>query len=291
MADKTVLKVMREIGLRCGIRRRRGHRAYSSYMGRVGETFENLPGRDFSASRPWEKLATDVTEFVQPWGKAYLAPVLDLCGNRVVSWSISLSPNMEQQEEMLAGLWVAMPEGATPLLHSDMGWQYQHSGYVGQPRSHGVRQSMSRKGNCLDNACVEGFFGHLKDEFYRGREWATFEGFRRDLEVDLTHWNLVRSAGGADVPAPGRVPAAHGGGVGLVFNVSKKWGAVHFLAGGHISAAARYGRDCREGIVPQSPDAVCQRRHGTSGADLGRTWAARLREGWPRLFPTTLEEP
>ena len=64
-----------------------------------------------------------------------------------------------------------------------------------------------------------------------------------------------------------------------------------FLAGGHISAAARYGRDCREGIVPQSPDAVCQRRHGTSGADLGRTWAARLHEGWPRLFPTALEEP
>ena len=126
-------------------------------MGRVGETFEDLLGRDFSTSRPWEKLATDVTEFVQPWGKAYLAPVLGLCGNRVVSWSISLSPNMEQQEEMLAGLWGAMPEGATPTLHSDMGWQHQHSGYVGQLRSHGVRQSMSRKGNCLDNACVEGF--------------------------------------------------------------------------------------------------------------------------------------
>ena len=61
-----------------------------------------------------------------------------------------------------------------------------------QLRSHGVRQSMSRKGNCLDNACAEGFFGHLKDEFYRGREWPTFEGFRRDLEAYLTHWNLVR---------------------------------------------------------------------------------------------------
>ena len=108
VADKTVLKMMREIGLRCGIRRRRGYRAYSSYMGRVGETFENLLGRDFSASRPWEKLARDRRHRVrpvQPWGKAYLAPVLDLCGNRVVSWSISLSPNMEQQDEMLAGLW------------------------------------------------------------------------------------------------------------------------------------------------------------------------------------------
>jgi len=94
VADKTVLKLMREIGLRCGIRRRRGYRAYSSYMGRVGETFENLLGRDFSASRPWEKLARDRRHRVrpvQPWGKAYLAPVLDLCGNRVVSWSISLA--------------------------------------------------------------------------------------------------------------------------------------------------------------------------------------------------------
>lgn len=86
---------------------------------------------------------------------------------------------------------------------------------------------MSRKGNCLDNACVEGFFGHLKDEFYRGQEWPTFEGFRRDLEAYLAHWNLVRRQAALMCLPPVEFPAAHGDGMGLVFNVSKAWGAVH----------------------------------------------------------------
>ena len=89
IADKTVLKMMREMGIRCGIRRETDYHRYNSYKGEVGETFENVIGRDFAADGPWEKMGTDVTEFKQPWGKAYFAPVYDFGSKEVVAWSTS----------------------------------------------------------------------------------------------------------------------------------------------------------------------------------------------------------
>lgn len=192
IADKTVLKMMHEMGISCGIRRETDYLRYNSYRGPVGRTFENVLGRDFSADAPWEKLGTDVTEFRQPWGKAYLAPVLDLCGDEVVAWSISLRPDMAQQHEMLDMLLRKMPDGCHPVMHSDMGWQYQHEAYCSRLEEAGIVQSMSRKGNCLDNACTEGLFGHIKDEFSRNRTWPDFESFKADLEAYIIHWNTVR---------------------------------------------------------------------------------------------------
>lgn len=192
VADKTVLKMMHEMGLRCGIRKETDYHRYNSYKGVVGETFENVLGRDFSADGPWEKMGTDVTEFKLSFGKAYLAPVYDFGSKEVVAWSISESPNLAQQEEMLAMLMEAKPEGAAPVLHSDMGWQYQHETYVEALRENGFVQSMSRKGDCIDNGATEQVFGHLKDEFFRGRDWDDFESFKRDLEAYIDHWNNVR---------------------------------------------------------------------------------------------------
>ena len=192
IADKTVLKMMREMGLRCGIRRETDYHRYNSYRGEVGETFENVLGRDFGADGPWRKMGTDVTEFRCSFGKAYLAPAYDFGSREIVAWSISKRPDMEQQREMLDGLAKAMPEGAEPVMQMDMGWQYQHRAFTGRLRGLGVTQSMSRKGNCLDNACTEGLFGHMKDEFFRGRDWDDFEEFKRDLEAYIHHWNHVR---------------------------------------------------------------------------------------------------
>lgn len=84
VADKTVLKMMREMGIRCGIRLETDCHKYSSCKGVVGETFENVTGRDFSAAAPWLKMGTDVTEFKQPWGKAYFAPVYDFGSKEIV---------------------------------------------------------------------------------------------------------------------------------------------------------------------------------------------------------------
>ncbi|MFR4802395.1 MAG: IS3 family transposase [Eggerthellaceae bacterium] len=140
VADKTVLKIMGEMGIRCGIRRETDRRRYSSYKGVVGETFENVLARDFAADGPWQK----------------------------------------------------MPDGAHPILHSDMGWQYQHAGWVARLKDAGIVQSMSRKGNCIDDDATEQVFGHLKDEFFRGREWASFEEFKRDLDEYVVYWNTMR---------------------------------------------------------------------------------------------------
>ncbi|WP_270254374.1 IS3 family transposase [Collinsella intestinalis] len=192
VADKTVLKMMREMGLRCGIRRETDYHRYNSYRGVVGETFENVLGRDFAADGPWRKMGTDVTEFRCSFGKAYLAPAYDFGSREIVAWSISRSPDLAQQREMLDGLAEAMPEGAEPVMQMDMGWQYQHADFVGALRGLGIVQSMSRKGNCLDNACTEGLLGHMKNEFFRGRDWDDFEEFKRDLEAYIRHWNNVR---------------------------------------------------------------------------------------------------
>ncbi len=73
-------------------------------------------------------------------------------------------------------------------MHSDRGWQYQHASYTSRLEAAGIVQSMSRKANCIDNAATEQLFGHVKDEFYRGREWETFEDFKRDLEEYIVHW-------------------------------------------------------------------------------------------------------
>ena len=130
VADKTVLKMMREMGIRCGIRRETDYHKYNSHKGVVGETFEDVIGRDFSADAPWQKMGTDVTEFKQPWGKAYFAPAYDFGSKEIVARFTSTSPDMAQQLALLDRLLAKLPEGATPVLHSDTGWQYQHEAWT-----------------------------------------------------------------------------------------------------------------------------------------------------------------
>lgn len=186
ISGKTVLRLMREEGLRCRIRRRR----YSSYRGDQGEAAHNVLDRDFSSDAPMRKLVTDITEFRQPWGKAYLSPVMDLYNNEIVAWSVSERPNMAQINEMVAMLEPRLDGPA--LLHSDQGWQYQQRSYQLKLAELGIVQSMSRKATCLDNACMEGFFGHMKDEFYRGRRFESFEAFKAGLEEYIDYWNTGR---------------------------------------------------------------------------------------------------
>jgi hypothetical protein len=192
VSSKSVLKVMRRMGLECVIRRPNPHRGYSSYRGEAGAKPPNLLERDFAADAPWVKLGTDVTEFRVAGGKAYLAPVYDMGSKEIVAWDVSRHPDLAQQKRMLAMLETRLPEGVSPILHSDMGWQYQHSWWRARLEELGIRQSMSRKGNCLDNAATEQVFGHLKDEFCIGREFASFEEFRTGLDAYIVHWNTKR---------------------------------------------------------------------------------------------------
>lgn len=192
IADKTVLKMMREMGVRRGIRRETDYHRYNPYRGAVGETSGNVIGRDFAADGPWQKMGTDATGFKQPWGKACFAPVHDFGSEEMVAWSASASPDMARQAELLDRLLAKMPEGAAPALHGDMGRQHRHAAWRGRLRGAGIVQSMSRKGNCIDNGATEQVFGHMRDEFFRGRAWPDFESSKADLGACVAHWNTGR---------------------------------------------------------------------------------------------------
>lgn len=187
MSGKTVLKLMREEGLFTRIRKRR----YNSYRGEAGRIAANILDRDFAAQRPIAKLVTDVTEFKVVGGRVYLSPVLDLFNNEVLSWGVSRSQGMEMVKEMMRGLEEKLP-GDEVLLHSDQGWQYQQASYQLTLERLGITQSMSRKATCLDNAPIESFFGHLKDELYRGRRFESFDELAQEIDSYIQYWNTRR---------------------------------------------------------------------------------------------------
>ncbi len=185
---KTVLKLMKSLHLQGKQRRSK----YKSYRGEVGNLAPNLLNRNFEAKEPYEKLVTDVTEFSVCEEKIYFSPVMDLYGNEIVSYSISRNPSFAQTREMLRGLFEKIPQGATPLLHSDQGWQYQMKEYQQLLKQHGIVQSMSRKGNCLDNSVMENFFGRLKVEMFYGEKFETTDEFIRCLEDYIHYYNYER---------------------------------------------------------------------------------------------------
>ena len=209
IADKTVLKMMNEMGLRCGIRRETDYHRYNSYRGEVGETFENVIGRDFAADGPWQKMGTDVTEFKLSFGKAYLAPVYDFGSKEIVAHSISACMHdLAQQEECWKCSSPPSRRALGPVLHSDIGWQYQARRLRRRAGGERLRPEHVAQGQLPGHGATEQVFGHLKDEFFRGRDWDTFEGFKADLESYIRHWNNVRR----QVKLKGLTPVSSGAG-------------------------------------------------------------------------------
>jgi transposase InsO family protein len=186
---KTVLKLMKLLGLKG---KQRKNEKYHSYKGEVGRISDNLLKRDFCAGKPFEKLATDVTQFKVCDEKVYLSPVMDLYNREIVSYSISLSPNLEQIRDMLNGLFAKLPDDAQPIFHSDQGWQYQHAEYQRLLSEHHIKQSMSRKGNCMDNGAMENFFGRLKVEMFYGEHFQTVDEFINCLKDYIDYYNNER---------------------------------------------------------------------------------------------------
>ena len=185
---KRVARLMKENGLSAYPRKRK----YHSYKGQVGKVADNILNRDFSADNPYEKLTTDVTQFNVCNEKVYLSPVMDLFNREIISYSISLHPDLWQVREMLSGLFEKLPENATPLFHSDQGWQYQHAEYQQLLKEHNIKQSMSRKGNCMDNGAMENFFGRLKVEMFYGEKFESVNAFIDELKRYIDYYNNER---------------------------------------------------------------------------------------------------
>ena len=185
---KTVQRLMKELGLVCHVRMKK----YRSYKGEIGKIAPNLLNRDFHAEKPNQKWVTDVTEFSLFGEKLYLSPILDLFSSDLVSYTISDRPVLSMVTSMLDKAFEKIPDGTNLILHSDQGWQYQHKQYQQMLREKGIRQSMSRKGNCLDNAVIENFFGLLKSELLYLQEFESMEHFKQELIEYLDYYNNRR---------------------------------------------------------------------------------------------------
>jgi putative transposase len=185
---KTVQRLMHQLGLFCRVRMKR----YNSYRGEVGVVASNLLERNFTADRPNEKWVTDVTEFSMFGQKLYLSPVLDLYNREIVSYCISDHAHFSQIVGMLEQALQKIPDNTNLILHSDQGWQYQMKLYQRMLKAKGIRQSMSRKGNCLDNAVIENFFGILKTELLYLQEFTSMAMFKKELIEYLDYYNNYR---------------------------------------------------------------------------------------------------
>ena len=186
---KTVQRLMKELCLVCRVRMKK----YHSYKGEVGKIAPNRLNRDFETDKPNQKWVTDVTEFSLFGQKLYLYPILDLYSRDIVSYTISDRPVLSAVISMLDKAFMQIPDNTGLILHSDQGWQYQHKQYQQKLKDKGIRQSMSRKGNCLDNAVIESFFGLLKSEILYLQDFKSMEDFKAELVEYLHYYNNRRS--------------------------------------------------------------------------------------------------
>ncbi|MCZ5265387.1 IS3 family transposase [Escherichia coli] len=187
-SGKTVRKLMQQLGLKSPVRLKK----YRSYRGNMGLAAENILQRQFKAEAPCEKWVTDITEFRAGGQKLYLSPILDLFNGEIVAWETACRPAEELVKRMLNKGLESLAEGEKPLLHSDQGWHYRIKSYQSALADKGLVQSMSRKGNCLDNAVMENFFGHLKEEMYYRRDYRNVEELENAVNEYITYWNQKR---------------------------------------------------------------------------------------------------
>lgn len=185
---KTVQVLMAGMGLKSLVRPKK----YRSYRGEVGHKAPDLLQRQFSADSPNRKWLTDVTEFRLAGDKLYLSPVMDLYNGEIVAFETSRRPLFRLVDTMLTKALDRLGEDERPILHSDQGWQYQMSAFQRRLEAKGLVQSMSRKGNCLDNAPIESFFATLKSELFHPGSFKTVESLDTAIKDYIDYYNHNR---------------------------------------------------------------------------------------------------
>jgi putative transposase len=185
---KTVQRLMSGMQLRAVVRVKRFRR----FEGNGSHVAPNLLQRDFRARRPHEKWVTDVTEFKVRGQKLYLSPIMDLYNGEIVAYDTAELPMLGMVENMLRGALKRLCPHERPVLHSDQGWQYRMPAFRQHLERHSILQSMSRSGNCLDNAAMESFFGTLKSEFFHLTDFESIEQLRDGLHEYIRYYNEDR---------------------------------------------------------------------------------------------------
>ena len=177
-------------------------RKYSSYKGTVGKIADNKIKRNFKVEKPYSKITTDTTEFKYlqkdksgnyQINKLYLNPYLDMYNSEILSYEISKKPTLEPILKALdRTIKITSKSKEERIFHSDQGWAYQVKQYTSKLEENGITQSMSRKGNCLDNSPMENFFGILKQEIYYGRKFYSYEHLKQTIEDFIKYYNEER---------------------------------------------------------------------------------------------------
>lgn len=185
---KTVKRLMDVLGLKSLVKVKK----YVSFNGAVGKMAPNVLRRRFKADKPNTKWVTDVTEFKVAGEKLYLSPVVDLYNGEVIAFETARRPVFEMVDSMIKKAFSKLKKGEKPILHSDQGWQYQMPRYHKTLKDRNVRQSMSRKGNCHDNASMESFFGLLKSEFFHLRTFLSIDELEKGIEKYIHYYNHHR---------------------------------------------------------------------------------------------------
>ena len=188
ISGKTVRRLMADVGIKCLVRMKK----YKSYKGEVGRIAPNLLERDFKSDVPRKKMVTDITEFHLFGVKIYLSTVLDLYNGEIIYYTVYRHPVMDMVKDMMVGTIAIIGNKTNAILHSDQGWHYQNKNYQNILKENNIRQSMSRKGNCLDNAVMENFFGLLKSELLYLHKFDSVEHFLEELEEYIRYYNQDR---------------------------------------------------------------------------------------------------
>lgn len=190
ISKKLTLKLMKELKIQ-GIRSKSKSK-YNSYKGEEGTVVENLLNRDFEANNINEKWVTDISELKINGVKLYLSPLIDLYNDEVISYELTKSPTIEVVKKMVEKGIKRLKEGCNPILHTDQGTQYRSASYQKYLQNNNIQPSMSRKGNCWDNAKAENFFSILKNEFYYVQRFKDEKDFRKKLEKYIQYYNEKR---------------------------------------------------------------------------------------------------
>lgn len=185
---KTIQVLMGKLGLKSLVRPKK----YRSYKGEIGHAAPNILQRQFEAKGINQKWVTDVTEFNVAGEKLYLSPVMDLYNREIIAFETTRRPVFELVSSMLKKALAKLTATEKPIMHSDQGWHYRMPAYQRALREKNVVQSMSRRGNCLDNAAMESFFAVLKTEFFYLNKFSSVEELQSGIKKYIHYYNHDR---------------------------------------------------------------------------------------------------
>jgi len=166
---------------------------YKMIMNKTQEhkTFENKLDREFKQNTPYKIFCTDITYLKYNRKIAYLSAVKDIASREVVGWNLSMHPTMDLVFNTLESMKSNLLSLQDILIHSDQGFHYTNPNYIKKIKDLKMIQSMSRKGNCIDNAPMESFFGHLKDDIDY-KDCGTFEELNLQIKEYIEYYNNKR---------------------------------------------------------------------------------------------------